>query len=146
MQVQDHNGFPDGTTVLSDNNAQVQDFVSKLNGKLSSLHLFGCSVASGAAGKALLNSLFSGLGGILVDGYDDTVFWPTDLNCDGSHFCTFGSYVVGSSGSSGSIGGFIVPINRLALLAPYLGLVFAIIAATTATVYVTHLKLRKEKQ
>jgi hypothetical protein len=45
------------------------------------------------------------------------------------------------------VGGIVVPIDKLGLLAPYIGLASTILAATVAsTVYVKRIKRRKEKQ
>jgi len=46
-----------------------------------------------------------------------------------------------------SVGGVAIPIDRFGLLAPYFGLAATIIAVTAATtIYVKHVKRRKEKQ
>jgi uncharacterized MnhB-related membrane protein len=46
-----------------------------------------------------------------------------------------------------SVGGFIIPVDKFALLAPYIGLTSTIIVAAVATViYVKRVKRRKEKQ
>lgn len=45
------------------------------------------------------------------------------------------------------VGGVVVPVDKLSLLAPYIGLASTILAATVAsTVYVKRVKRRKEKQ
>ena len=45
------------------------------------------------------------------------------------------------------VGGFVVPIDKLGLLAPYVGLASTILVATVATaLYVKRVKHRKEKQ
>jgi hypothetical protein len=44
------------------------------------------------------------------------------------------------------VGGFLVPVDKFGLLAPYIGLASTIIVATVATsIYVKHVKRRKEK-
>jgi len=43
------------------------------------------------------------------------------------------------------IGGVIVPVGKLALLAPYIGLVFLVVVATVATFYVSRIKKRKQR-
>ena len=46
-----------------------------------------------------------------------------------------------------TVGGIVVPVDKLGLLAPYIGLASTIIAATAATaIYVKRVKRRKEKQ
>ena len=46
-----------------------------------------------------------------------------------------------------AVGGVVVPVDKFGLLAPYIGLASTILAATVATtVYVKHVKRRKEKQ
>lgn len=46
-----------------------------------------------------------------------------------------------------SVGGFAIPADKFALLAPYIGLAFAILAAAAAsTVYVKRVKRKEEKQ
>ena len=50
-------------------------------------------------------------------------------------------------GGSGSVGGFGLPIDKLALLTPFIGLASVIVAVATVTaVYVRHVKHREEKQ
>jgi len=45
------------------------------------------------------------------------------------------------------VGGFVVPVDKFGLLAPYFGLASTILVATVATsIYVKHIKRRKEKQ
>ena len=45
------------------------------------------------------------------------------------------------------VGGIYIPVNKLDLLAPYIGLVSTILVATAATaIYVKHAKRRKKKQ
>lgn len=45
------------------------------------------------------------------------------------------------------VGGIVIPVDKLALLAPYVGLASTILVATTATaIYVKRVKRRKEKQ
>jgi len=49
--------------------------------------------------------------------------------------------------SKGGVGGFVVPIDKFGLLAPYIGLASTILVATVATaIYVKRVKPRKEKQ
>jgi hypothetical protein len=56
-----------------------------------------------------------------------------------------GTVSIGGGGGGGSVGGVVVPIHKLALLAPFIGLAFLIVAATTVTaVYVRHARHRKE--
>jgi len=46
-----------------------------------------------------------------------------------------------------AVGGFVVPVDKFGLLAPYIGLASTILAATVATaIYVKRVKPRKEKQ
>ena len=57
-----------------------------------------------------------------------------------------GTVVVNPKVGSG-VGGFVVPIDKFGLLAPYIGLASTIIVATAATaIYVKRIKHRKEKQ
>ena len=45
------------------------------------------------------------------------------------------------------VGGIVVPVDKFGLLAPYIGLASTILVATAATtIYIKHLKRRKEKQ
>ena len=45
------------------------------------------------------------------------------------------------------VGGIVVPVDKLALLAPYIALASTILVATAATtIYVKRVKRRKEKQ
>jgi hypothetical protein len=56
-------------------------------------------------------------------------------------------YVSYPVGNYTGVGGVIFPIDKLALLAPYIGLTSTIIVATVATViYVKRVKHKKEKQ
>jgi hypothetical protein len=49
--------------------------------------------------------------------------------------------------SSTGVGGIVVPIDKLGLLAPYIGLASTILVATVATaICVRRVKRRKEKQ
>jgi len=46
-----------------------------------------------------------------------------------------------------AVGGFVVPVDKFGLLAPYVGLASTILVATVATaIYVRHVKRREEKQ
>jgi len=46
-----------------------------------------------------------------------------------------------------AVGGILIPVNKFALLAPYIGLASTMLAAAVAsTVYVKHVKRREEKQ
>lgn len=44
------------------------------------------------------------------------------------------------------VGGVIVPVDKLSLLAPYISLASIIVATTIATIYVTRLRSRKDEQ
>jgi plastocyanin len=56
-------------------------------------------------------------------------------------------WISGSLRISKAVGGILAPVNKFALLAPYIGLASTILAATVAsTVYVKRVKRRKEKQ
>lgn len=49
--------------------------------------------------------------------------------------------------ASGSVGGFVIPVDKFGLLAPYLGLAStAMIGAGATAIYVKRVKRRKEKQ
>jgi len=46
-----------------------------------------------------------------------------------------------------AVGGILIPVDRLALFAPYIGLASTILVSTSATViYIKHVRRRKEKQ
>jgi len=56
------------------------------------------------------------------------------------------SYIA-EEGEEGDFGGIVVPVNKLVLLAPYIGFASTIIVAAVATaIYVKRVKRRKEKQ
>jgi hypothetical protein len=55
--------------------------------------------------------------------------------------------VTGGTGKNATVGGFNVPVNKVELLAPYIGLTSTMLIATSAiAIYVKHVKRRKEKQ
>jgi len=63
-----------------------------------------------------------------------------------TYFCTFHSSMVGSFvvNPPSGVGGTILPIDKLALLAPYVGLGLIIVALAVAPFYVRHFRRRRE--
>jgi hypothetical protein len=76
---------------------------------------------------------------------NDCVIWFISVGPDAGKFISGGGTL--AFVSSAPVGGEIVPVDRLALLAPFIGLASLIVAAATITaVYVRRAKHREEKQ
>ena len=69
-------------------------------------------------------------------------------DADTDHGATQGAVLNVSVGCpEEGVGGIVVPVDKFGLLAPYIGLASTILVATAATtIYVKHVKRRKEKQ
>jgi len=77
------------------------------------------------------------------DWYGDESLWMGGLNPE----LVFYDIPTLVTHSGESVGGIVIPVDKVALLAPYIGLTSTIIAATVATsIYVKRAKHRKEKQ
>jgi hypothetical protein len=95
-------------------------------------------------------SIFVGLGVVPVGYYDIVV----DVNRDGDYDADVDALDDGDVNGAGFrvesgwfVGGFVVPVDKLALLAPYIGFASTVLVAIVATaVYVKRVKLRKERQ
>jgi hypothetical protein len=71
----------------------------------------------------------------------DWTFYSTSYFAD-MRFCVDDVEILG-----GAVGGIVVSIEKLNLLAPYLGLASTVIVATVATsIYTKRVKRRKERQ
>jgi hypothetical protein len=81
--------------------------------------------------------------------FSDTIKNDPDIlqAIDNYYFYLYVEYGGTSGTNATGVGGIIVPVDKFALLAPYIGLTSTVIvAAVVSVVYVKHVKHRKEKQ
>jgi hypothetical protein len=73
--------------------------------------------------------------------------WSTGNTSTTTSVSSGGTYTAYYYQQSSSVGGFVIPVDKLGLLAPYIGLASTLIVATVATaVYVNRVKPKKKKQ
>jgi len=84
-------------------------------------------------------------GGFVVPPLPDEHIWPKD--CPAPDPPPPPPDVILGIAAPGPVGGIVIPIDKLALLAPYIGFASTVLVATAATaIYVKRVKRRKEKQ